>query len=171
MKQLTVLRHAKSNWDDPALEDFNRPLNERGWKAARRMGREMKQRGMRFDLVLASTAARVRETIDGVQEKYDFGAPIQFDQRIYAATEKTLLELVRALPETVRSALLVGHNPGLERLIIELTNDDKHGFRDRVDGKFPTAGLATIELPTEGWRDVEAGSGMIAELIFPRELD
>ena len=171
MKQLTVLRHAKSSWDDPALEDFNRPLNERGWKAARRIGREMKQRGMRFDVVLASTAARVRETIDGVQEEYNFGAPIQFEQRIYAATEQTLLELVGALPETVRSALVVGHNPGLERLIIQLTDEDKHGFRDRVAGKFPTASLATIELPDERWRDIEKGSGKIVELIFPKELD
>ena len=171
MKRLTILRHAKSSWDDPAVEDFNRPLNERGWNAARRMGREMKQRGMRFDIVLASTAARVRETIDGVEEKYDFGAPIQFEPQIYAATEQRLLQLVRAVPKTVRSALVVGHNPGLEQLIIGLTIDDKHGFRDRVADKFPTAGLAAIELPAERWRDVKAGSGKIVALIFPKDLD
>jgi phosphohistidine phosphatase len=171
MKQLTLLRHAKSSWDDQSLEDFNRPLNVRGWKAARRIGRELKDHGMHFDVVLASTAARVRETIDGVQEKYDFGAPIQFEQRIYEASEAILLELVRSLPETAGSALLVGHNPGLERLIVELTHDDDMGLRHRVIGKFPTAGLAAIRLPAEHWRNVEAGSGKIVDLIFPKELD
>lgn len=171
MKLLTILRHAKSRWDDPTLEDFNRPLNERGWKAAWRMGREMKHRGMRFDLVLASTAARVRETLDGVQEKYDFRAPIQFEQRIYAASEGKLLELVRALPETVRSPLLVGHNPGLEQLIVELTRDDEKGLRNRIAGKFPTSGLAMIELPAQHWHDVKSGSGKIVELIYPKDLD
>jgi phosphohistidine phosphatase len=171
MKRLAVLRHAKSSWDDPDLDDFNRPLNDRGWKAARRMGREMEHRGMRFDLVLASTAARVRETIDGVQEKYDFDAPIQFEQRIYLATEGELLELVRAFPEKVGSPLIIGHNPGLERLVVELTRDDDEGLRQRVAGKFPTAGLAAVELPAERWKDVQPGSGKIVELIFPKELD
>jgi phosphohistidine phosphatase len=171
MKLLTVLRHAKSSWDDPGLDDFNRPLNDRGWKAARRMGREFKHRGMRFNVALASTAARVRETIDGIQEKYDFGVPIQFEQRIYAASEGTLLELVRALPETAHAALLVGHNPGLERLAIELSLDDDKGLRHRIAGKFPTAGLAMIELPMDRWSEVQPGSGKIVELIFPKDLD
>lgn len=171
MKRLTVLRHAKSSWDDPGLDDFNRPLNDRGWKAARRMGHEMKHRGMHFDLVLASTAARVRETIDGVQEKYDFDAPIEFEQRIYLATEEDLLELVRGLSDKARSALLIGHNPGLERLAVELTRDDDKGFRQRVAGKFPTAGLAVVELPAQRWHEVQPGSGKIVELIFPKELD
>ena len=171
MKRLTVLRHAKSSWDDPELDDFNRPLNERGWKAARRIGREMTSRGLRFDVVLASMAARVRETIDGIQEKYDFGAPINFERQIYEASEGTLLELVRAIPDAVGSALLIGHNPGLERLIVELTRNDERGLRDRIAGKFPTAGLAMIKLPAERWRDVEPASGEIVELIFPRDLD
>ena len=68
MKCLTLLRHAKSSWDDPHLDDFNRPLNERGWKASRRMGRELAQRGMKVDLVSASPAERVRETIDWLME-------------------------------------------------------------------------------------------------------
>jgi phosphohistidine phosphatase len=171
MKRLTVLRHAKSSWDDPNLDDFNRPLNDRGWKAARRMGRELSLRGMRFDLVLASAAARVRETIDGVQENYDFDAPIRFEPRIYEATEVDLLSLIRALPETVSAPLLVGHNPSLERLIAELTHDDDRGLRERVAAKFPTAALAVVELPAERWADVTPGSGKIVELILPKDLD
>ena len=171
MKRLTVLRHAKSSWDDATLDDFNRPLNERGWKAARRMGRELKQRGMRFDLVIASTAARVRETIDGVQEHYDFAAPIRFEPRMYGASTDVLLSLARELPDTVHMLLFVGHNPGLERLLVELTRDDEDGLRQRVAGKYPTGALAVMELPTDRWADIAPGSGKIVELILPKELD
>src|SRR5437764_3656416 len=147
MKRLAILRHAKSSWDDPGLDDFNRPLNERGWKAARRLGRELKQRGKRFDLVLSSTSARTRETIEGVQEKFDFGAPVEFDPQLYLASEQLLLERVRALDEKTDAPLIVGHNPGVEQLITSLTHDDREGLRARVAGKFPTGALAIIELP------------------------
>jgi phosphohistidine phosphatase len=171
MKRLAALRHAKSSWDDAALDDFNRPLNDRGWKAARRIGRELKHRALRFDLVLASTAARVRETIDGVQEHYDFAAPIRFEPRMYGASEQELLSLVRALPETAHAPLLVGHNPGLERLLLGLTRDDEDELRHRVAGKFPTGTLAVLELPPNHWSDIAVGSGKIIELILPKELD
>lgn len=170
MKRLAILRHAKSSWDDAALDDFNRPLNERGWKAARRIGRELKDRGLSFDLVLASSAARVRETLDGVQENYVFDAPIRFDRRIYLASEADLLRFVRHLDEALNSPLIVGHNPGLEHLVAWLTRDDKHGLRKRIIGKFPTGALAVIELASKHWADVAPSSGEIAELILPKEL-
>jgi phosphohistidine phosphatase len=171
MKRLTILRHAKSSWDDANIDDFNRPLNGRGWKAARRMGRELKHRGMHFDLVLASPAARVRETIDGVEEKYDFHAPIQFEPRMYGASTAVLLSLVHALSEKVHAPLLVGHNPGLERLLVELTGKDEDGLRQRVLGKYPTGALAVMELSAGRWKDVAPSSGKIVELILPKELD
>jgi phosphohistidine phosphatase len=171
MKRLAILRHAKSSWDDPKLDDFDRPLNERGWKAARRIGGEMKHRRMRFDLVLASPAARVRETIDGLQEKFGLEVPIRFESQIYAATEATLLELVRGLPDTVSAPLCVGHNPGLERLIVKLARDDQGGLRDRIAGKYPTAALAVIELPAKRWKDVQPGSGEVVDLILPKDRD
>ena len=171
MKWLAVLRHAKSSWDDPDLDDFDRPLNDRGWKAARRVGEEMKERNYRFDLVLASPAARARETIDAVREKFAFNAPIRFDQRLYLATEQTLLVALRQLSDAVQRTLLVGHNSGLERLILELTGDDRKGLRDRLARKFPTAAFALIELPANRWDEVEPGSGALVELILPKELD
>ena len=170
MKHLALLRHAKSSWDDPGIDDFDRPLNDRGWKAARRIGREMKQRRLRFDLVLASTAARVRQTIDGVQQGFDFEAPIRFEQGIYLANAEALLDLVRGLPEAVEAALLVGHNPGLERLILELTRDDAARLRQRVAVKYPTATLALVELAANHWSEVGPNSGEIVDLIFPKHL-
>ena len=171
MKRLAILRHAKSSWDDPGLDDFNRPLNDRGWKSARRIGRELKKRGMKFDLVLSSTAARTRETIDGLQEHFDFGAPVRFEPELYLASEATLLETVRALDEKVKAPLIVGHNPGLESLVTDLSRDDDEGLRRRVAGKFPTGALAILELPAHLWSKVEPGEGEIVELILPRELD
>jgi phosphohistidine phosphatase len=170
MKRLTIMRHAKSSWDEPEADDFDRPLNERGRKAARRVGREMKRRGMRFDFVLASTAARVRETLEGVREKFELDAEIRFDPRIYTADADTLLSLVRALPESVHAPLLVGHNPHLQRLLLELSHDDPPGRRRRIAAKLPTAAVAVVAAPAARWADIAAGSGEIAELILAREL-
>ena len=171
MKKLAVLRHAKSSWDDPGLDDFNRPLNDRGWKAARRMGRVLRKRGVKFDLVLSSTAARTRETIDGIQEHFDFDAPIEFRPELYLASEEALLETIRGLDEKVKAPLIVGHNPGLELLVTDLSRDDDRGLRRRVAGKFPTGALVILELPTHHWSKVKPGEGQVVELMLPRELD
>ena len=172
MKRLTVLRHAKSSWAEPNRDDFDRPLNERGWKAARRMGRELKHRMIGFDLCLASPAARVRETLDGLSETYgDFEFPIRFEPQIYLADTATLLELMRGVADGVERLLLVGHNPGLERLVAMLARDDGKGLRDEVKHKFPTAALAVIELASGKWSEVGPASGKVVELIFPKELD
>lgn len=170
MKRLTVLRHAKSRWDDPAVGDFNRPLNDRGRQVAKRVGRELRDRDFHFDLVLASPAARVRETIDGVEDKFTFNAPIRFEQRMYLAGEQLLLSLVRDLPEAVQGPLLVGHNPGLQNLLLELSKKDDEGLHDRIADKFPTAALAVVELPAHRWKDVEPATGRIIELILPKDL-
>jgi phosphohistidine phosphatase len=171
MKRLTLLRHAKSSRDESGRDDLDRPLNDRGWKAARRMGKELKHRNFRFDLVLASTAARVRETIDGLQEKFDFDCEIRFDPELYLASPETLIFAVQTLRESVGAPLIVGHNPGLERLAIELTRDDERGLRDRIAEGFPTGALAVIELPADRWAGVAPATGKIVELILPRELD
>lgn len=171
MKQLAILRHAKSSWADAGVDDFDRPLNDRGRKAARRIGEELAVRDLHFDLVLASSAARVRETIAGAGEKFAFGPDVRFDDELYAAGEDLLLAVIRAVPEKIHSALIVGHNPGLEQVIATLTRDDPAGHRDRVATKFPTAALAVIEFQLEQWEQIGPGSGTIVELILPRELD
>jgi phosphohistidine phosphatase len=171
MKRLTLLRHAKSDWDQP-VDDLNRPLNERGWKAARRIGKEMKRRHMSFDFALASPAARVRETIDGLSETYgEPKFPIRFEPKMYGAGADALIELIREMPGEAEDALLIGHNPGLERLVVGLSRDDGHGLRDKVAEKFPTAAVAVIEFPVSSWTEVAPGKGKMVELILPKELD
>ncbi len=172
MKRLSLLRHAKSSSVDPHLDDFNRPLVERGWKAARRVGRELKRRDVAFDLCVASTAARVRETLDGLLEGY--GNPdfeIRFEPRLYAATTSTLLDIVRHLPDGAGTVLFVGHNPGMQQLALELTRADDEGLRARIAAKFPTAALATIDLRQRHWDDIQPGSGELVELMIAKELD
>ena len=171
MKRLSVLRHAKSSWKDRELDDFDRPLNTRGREAALRMGREMAKRGMSFDLILASPAARVRETIEGVRQEYELGEPIRFEPRIYMARVSELIELIAAIPDDVSSALLVGHNTSAERLVAKLAKDDEQGLRRRVEEKFPTAALAVIQLPIERWSETQPDSGELVELIYPADLE
>jgi len=131
----------------------------------------MTERGMRFDFVLASPAVRVRETIDGVKEEHELGAPICFEPRIYEARVAELLELIAALPDEAKEALLVGHNTSAERLVIKLSKDDERGLLKRVEEKFPTAALAVIDLPIESWRDVHPEGGDLVELIYPADLE
>ncbi len=169
MKILTLLRHAKSGWDDPVTRDFDRPLNPRGRRAARTVGREMKAQGLAFDLVLASKARRVIETLDEVESAYGPLEP-DYDERLYLAGTGTLLEIVRRAPDVER-LLLVGHNPGLEELALRLSRHDADPLRAEVAVKYPTGTLVEIELPIDRWSDVAEGEGRIARLIRPRDLD
>jgi phosphohistidine phosphatase len=170
MKRLTILRHAKSSWKDRELNDFDRPLNARGRKAARLVGQEMTKRGMHFDSVLASPAIRVRETIDGLTQGHQLPSPIRFEPRIYEARVSELMELIGTLPDEASSALLVCHNTSAERLVLKLAKDDEKRLRNRVEEKFPTAALAAIDLPIDSWSEVQPDSGALVELIYPADL-
>jgi phosphohistidine phosphatase len=168
MKSLTLLRHAKSGWDDPVSRDFDRPLNPRGRKAARTVGREMKARGLTFDLVLASPARRVMETIEEVAAAFG-QLQADYDQRLYLASTATLLEIVRSTADDIERLLLIGHNPGLEELALCLSRRGE--LRGEVEVKYPTGTVAAIELPVERWAEVREGAGQIVRFIRPRDLD
>jgi phosphohistidine phosphatase len=169
MKTLTLLRHAKSAWDDIVARDFDRPLNKRGRKAARTVGREMRAQGLAFDRVIASPAVRVIETLADVAEGYGQALEPEFDKRIYLASPETLLELVQATDDGAERLLIVGHNPGLEMLALLLTRGE--GLRAELALKYPTATIAEISLPVEHWSDVGEGAGTLERFIRPRDLD
>ncbi|HEX8481541.1 MAG TPA: histidine phosphatase family protein [Allosphingosinicella sp.] len=169
MKTLTLLRHAKSGWDDTVSRDFDRPLNPRGRKAARTVGQEMKAQGLGFDLVVASPARRVIETLEEVSAGYGPLEPF-FDERLYLAGTATLLEIVREASGVGR-LLLVGHNPGLEELALRLSGPGADRFRREIEIKYPTGTVVEIELPVERWAEVKDGIGRIVRFIRPRDLD
>ena len=166
-KRLAILRHAKSDWGDAGLSDFERPLNERGRAAAELIRQAIDQRGLTFDTVLSSPAARTRETLEliGLADR------AQWDEDIYLASTKTLLAIVGALPDETESALIVGHNPGLHEIVLDLSQPDSGGLRKRILAKYPTGALAMLELEVDSWSEVAPGCGTIRQLLLPRELD
>lgn len=171
MKTLTLLRHAKSTWDDPVARDLDRPLNDRGRRAARAMGNEMRIRGLLFDRVVASPAVRVIETLDEVAEGYGASLSPLLDQRVYLASAATLLELVRETEEQVARLLIVGHSPGLESLALLLAKTGSNRLRDELEVKYPTGTLAEISLPIDSWVEAEKGVGTLTRFVRPRDLD
>jgi phosphohistidine phosphatase len=169
MKTLTLLRHAKSDWDDPELRDFDRPLNAKGARAAVTMGRHMRALGLAFDHVVASPAVRVEQTLAQVETGFGAALAPEWDRRIYLASVGTLLELVHALPAGAERVLLVGHNPGLEELVLLLVPQGG-AMRGQIEIKFPTATLAEIGI--EGaWADVDEGEGKLLRFVRPRDVD
>ena len=170
MKSLTLLRHAKSSWDDRVQRDFERPLNARGRRAAVAIGAFMAREGLTFDFVLASPAQRVCETIDGVGE--GLGRPLgaTFEPRIYMATAATLLDLVHDLPASAARVLLVGHNPGLEDLVLLLTTAEG-APRGMVEEKYPTAALAELSSGSATWSEIAERGATLERFTRPRDLD
>lgn len=172
MKRLTLLRHAKSDWDDPVARDFDRPLNRRGEKAARLIGQFARDRKMTFDHLVASPAVRVRETLDTFFDGYGATLEPQWDRRIYLAAAPTLFDVIRDLPERAESALMAGHNPGLEELVLDLVPPEGAGpLREDVEAKFPTASLLVMELAIERWADAREGVASLESFTRPRDLD
>ena len=168
MKTLTLLRHAKSGWDDPSLSDFERPLNARGRGAARAMGRKLRALGLGWDRILASPAARVTQTIEGLVESYGALQPV-YDESVYLASLDTLLALVRGTDDACATLLIVGHNPGMERLALLLSRGG--ALHDELALKYPTGALAEIAFPVEHWRDVGESGGTLSRFLRPRDLE
>jgi phosphohistidine phosphatase len=172
MKTLGLFRHAKSDWNDARLRDFDRPLNARGRKGAALMGPHIRDHGVKWHRVLASPAVRVTQTIEIAAEAAGETPPLNWDRRIYLASSPTLMELLREQEGDPETILMVGHNPGLEDLIFDLVPDDGASpLRDVVEDKFPTAAFAIVELAIDSWRDIEDGCGKLVYLKRPRDLD
>src|SRR5712692_713700 len=162
MKTLLLLRHAKSDWDDASLRDFDRPLAPRGKRDAPRIGKALSKRGPVPDLVISSPAARAKATIDAVMKAANLNLEVTFEESMYGASSAELMKLIRRLPEESSCALLVGHNPGFGDLLNRLT-----GSHERM----PTAALACVEFQIDHWEDVEDGKGRLVWLFTPKRLD
>ena len=171
MKTLTLLRHAKSGWDDPVARDYDRPLNPRGRRAAVTMGRHFRELGLAFDRVIASPAARAHETIVEVERGLGRSLAAAWDRRLYLASTATLLDVVHECDPAADSLLLVGHNPGLEELTMLLVPEGDGALRDAVQEKYPTATLAEITFDADDWGAVRAGGGRLTRFIRPRDVD
>lgn len=161
MKRLFVMRHAKSSWGDANLADFDRPLNDRGLEAAPFMGRLMAERNLAPEIILSSPAKRARQTAELVKESAGWNAELRLEDSIYEASPITLCRVVAELSNDVASAIVIGHNPGMEGFIRLLTG--------RLE-PMSTAALAVIDLAIDDWRGIEPATGRLVEVVRPKEL-
>ena len=161
MKRLFILRHAKSSWDDSKLSDFERPLNEVGLEAAPFMGRYMAGHGHLPKAIVSSPALRAKETAELIRQNAGISGEIRFDDRIYEASPNTLRQVASELSDEFESAMIVGHNPGIEGFIRHLTGQIE---------PMPTAALAVIDLDIESWRKIDQLSGKIVTVIRPKAV-
>jgi len=172
MRQLLLLRHAKSSWDDPSLPDHARPLNARGKRAAAAMAGVMHSLGLAPDIVLVSSARRTLQTLEALAPLPDSPIVEPMDD-LYLAPWPRLLEALHGAPETARSILLVAHNPGLHDLALALAGPAGMAGRapgtQRLAAGYPTGSLAefTVAAP---WRQLEAGGGRLVRFVAPNDL-
>jgi phosphohistidine phosphatase len=162
MKTLLILRHAKSSWKEDALPDHERPLNKRGRAEAPRMGKLLRKHDLLPDLILSSTAVRARSTVELVIEESLFDGETEFREDLYAFDSEPYLKALADLPDHYQRVMIVGHNPALEELLEELTDEYL---------PLPTAALAQVTLAVESWSEIESGSnGKLVDIWRPKEL-
>ncbi len=160
MKKLYILRHAKSSWDQPDLADFDRPLNQRGIITAPFMGELIARKRYLADVMISSPAKRSRQTAHLVKESSGYQANLLFDERIYEASPQVLRQILSEIDDKIISAMIVGHNPGIEGFIRYITGDIV---------QMPTAALASLSIEIDKWSELSAGSGTLQEVIRPKE--
>ncbi len=172
MRQLLLLRHAKSAWNDASLADRDRPLNERGRRSAAAMRRAMRELGLVPDVVLVSTAKRTLETLEAL-EPWDDQPLIEPMDALYLANLSQLYAALHGVAETVRSVLLIGHNPGMHELATALAGPA--GLASGAAGKrlaegFPTGALADFAIAGPWWQ-LSEGGGRLQHFLTPRSLE
>ena len=169
MRQLLLLRHAKSSWDDPGLSDHSRPLNARGRAAAAAMRQTMIGLALSPDVVLVSSARRTLQTLEAF-EPWEETPIIEPMDALYLASSPQLLKVLNGVAETARSVMLIGHNPGLHELAVQLTGSarDPSDARRLAEG-FPTGAMAEFVVPG-AWRTLAAGNARLHRFVCPRDL-
>ena len=161
MKNLVIIRHAKSSWDNPAWGDMERPLNARGKRDAPFMGEVLRERGVLPELILSSPAKRAHKTATRIAEAVGYPEErIAIEPDIYMQGPQALIDQISKLPGSVQRAFLVGHNPDLTELVELLTGE-------RI-GNLPTCGIASVEFTVDDWRAVAPGNGRLAFFDYPK---
>jgi phosphohistidine phosphatase len=170
MLTLTLFRHAKSSWEMNGQDDRERPLNTRGLAAAPLMGAFMQQNRIRPDLVLCSTAVRTRQTLDLAIAELKPAPKVKYEDGLYLADPFLLLQRVRKAPRTVKHLMIVGHNPGLQILGVELIGDGDPALIRAISDKLPTASVVVITFDAASWADVAPGKGHLVHFATPKLL-
>jgi phosphohistidine phosphatase len=166
-RHVLLLRHAKSAWDDPSLDDHDRPLARRGQEAGERLREFVADLPVRPDVVLCSSAVRTVQTLDAIRPVLGRKLDVRIEDGLYLADDDTWLRRLRQLDDGVAGAMVVGHNPGLEDLAATLVGSGDRELRERLNAKFPTDALATISFRGR-WSDLAEGGGRLDAYFVPR---
>jgi phosphohistidine phosphatase len=170
MLTLSLLRHAKSSWSDARLKDIERPLNDRGEEAAPRMAVFMARRGITPDLILCSPAVRARQTLDLVLPRFKGRPAVAVEDSLYLAAPAALLKRIQSVGADVEHLMIVGHDPGMHALALELAGSGADKDLAALAEKFPTAGLAVLEFQERSWSRVRPGTGRLVLFTAPKRL-
>ncbi len=161
MKTLYLIRHAKSSWDNANLSDHNRPLNERGERDAPRMGKRLRKREERPEVIISSSAVRAQTTARILAAAIDYPtSDISIDERLYEAEPEDVLSVIGNLDDGIDCAMLVGHNPTFTALINAMGRCDF----DNV----PTCGMAVLTFPIDSWKNIATVQGTLVDFDFPQ---
>ena len=170
MNRLYLLRHAKSSWSDPALADFDRPLNKRGRRACKALAQYIRDSGIRPELILSSSAKRALETLEALLPSLDHQPEIRLDKEIYHADARALSDHVAKNRGESSSVMVIGHNPAVHMLALGLSVACSDvSYRD-MSMKYPTGGLAILEAEGEAWSRMTPGGFTLIDFIKPRDL-
>ena len=170
MLTLSLLRHAKSSWKNPTLPDRERPLAARGVTDAPMMGRAMTERGIDPELVLCSSARRTADTIALVLPELKVEPKVVYEDALYHASPAEMLQMLRDVQPGANRVMMVGHNPEIQTLALDLIGAGPKHMRDRLKEKYPTAGLVVINFTAGLWSSVDVNSGSLNLFLVPREL-
>ena len=171
MLTLSLLRHAKSSWADPGLDDYARPLAKRGANTAPEIGKYLKRQKLRPDLILCSGAVRARATLELVLAELGSPAPeVRYDDALYRTSPAIMLGVLRKIDASYRHVMMVGHNPELHALSLELIGDGRRKDIAALKTKFPTAALAVLVFDAAGWSKIRAASGRLERFVTPLRL-
>jgi phosphohistidine phosphatase len=168
-KRLFVLRHAKSSWDDPGLDDQERPLAPRGRRAVKLLNQHLRENDIAPQLVLCSSSRRTRETLEGL----DLGGEASIESELYAASAQDVLERLRRVPVETGSVMVIGHNPAMQKLVLRLAVDRGRLPDDSelaaIRQKFPTGALAVLTFDC-GWDELSPGRAVVAGYVRPKAI-
>ena len=170
MLTISLMRHAKSDWVDPELGDFERPLAPRGVKAAPLIDTFMQEHNIHPDLILCSTAKRAMDTLNLLKKTFENSPEVVFEDKLYMASAREMMRLATTVSETCNHVLLIAHNPGLHVLALALAEMGQSESYLKLIRKYPTASLTVLDFDTDSWSKITPGQGRLRHFITPKSL-
>ncbi|MCR1815144.1 SixA phosphatase family protein [Aliarcobacter butzleri] len=161
MKKLVLIRHAKSDWSNPFLDDYLRPLNKRGKKNAPLIAKLLKEKNIRPDLIISSPSIRTKQTLEYFIKELNYNDEVKLEESIYEAPYENLLKVIKDIPNIHKIVFLIGHNPGL----CDLTNF----LVDKNFENIPTSSMVEIDFYVKNWKDISKENSNFISFEYPKK--